>query len=778
MKNLVFQLTNCTKLFLCPFLLFLSILTDLSAQNNIEPIPWKQALLQEVVWYSSTEAIRIADNLLVYQHKTGGWPKNIDMARNLSEEEAEAINKAKNEFGTKFSRATMDNGATSTQLRFLAKVFEQTGQERFKESVLKGVNYLLESQYENGGWPQYYPIRKGYYEHITFNDDAMVNTMRFLKEIYSVKGEFEVLELSDEIKEEARNAFEKGLLCILNTQIYVDGKPTVWCAQHDKNTLAPAKARSYELESFSGSESVGIVLLLMSIDNPTDAIITAINGAIAWFEEHKIEGIRIERINNKEDRDDRKVVEDSNAKPLWGRFYDLQTGMPFFCSRDGVKKSSLAEISYERRNGYRWYTKAPEKALGKYSEWKKKVKSKKLQKPRIIISTDIGGTDPDDFQSMIHYLMYADRFKTEGLISSPYGNGRKEHILEMIAVYEQDFRKLKQHAEFPEPDFLRSITKQGAVSFAPHKGWSEPSEGSQWIVQKANAASDQPLWVLVWGGLEDLAQALHDAPEIEQKIRVYWIGGPNKKWSVHAYLYIARNFPNLWMIEANSTYRGWFIDDDAKEGFGNKTFFENSIKDKGVMGTAFGNYYNGEIKMGDTPSLVYLLSGEAEKPQGESWGGSFIPLPYSAYRFFSRQTNMMDTVPSYSVIEWTFTGHVPGKKAKESSIWMEIDGQRIDGFYEGNGVFKIRFVPKRADTWKYTIHCDVLSLHGGKGEFVSANPWPGKDHPSNIKLNSWWTDHSDVDNFLGKYQGAKTVSKWRKVFLADWALRFGWLEEE
>ena len=62
----------------------------------------------------------------------------------------------------------------------------------------------------------------------------------------------------------------------------------------------------------------------------------------------------------------------------------------------------------------------------------------------------------------------------------------------------------------------------------------------------------------VRGGIDDLAQALHDDPSIKPKLRVYYIGGPNKKWSATAYDYIAREHPDLWIIEANSTYRGWF----------------------------------------------------------------------------------------------------------------------------------------------------------------------------------------------------------------------------
>src|SRR5690606_18597914 len=116
--------------------------------------------------------------------------------------------------------------------------------------------------------------------------------------------------------------------------------------------------------------------------------------------------------------------------------------------------------------------------------------------------------------------------------------------------------------ELTSPDRLRSVCKQGTIASAPYKGYTVPSEGSDWIIQCAKVPSTQPLWVLVWGGLEDLAQALHDAPEIERNIRVFWIGGPNKKWSVNAYHYLAEHHPDLWIIESNATYRGWFMEDE------------------------------------------------------------------------------------------------------------------------------------------------------------------------------------------------------------------------
>src|SRR5690606_23356419 len=208
--------------------------------------------------------------------------------------------------------------------------------------------------------------------HITYNDNAMVNILLFLRDIYADKELYTLMNLSEEVKLKAKKAFDNGIECILNTQIVVDGKPTVWCAQHDEKTLAPAAARAYELPSFSGSESAGIVLLLMDIEKPSGKMINAVEGAVNWFKSHKLEGIRLERAINEDGKRDLIVVQDEKAAPLWARFYDLKTEKPYFCGRDGIKRTSISEIEYERRNGYGWYTDAPEKVLEKYSEWLQK----------------------------------------------------------------------------------------------------------------------------------------------------------------------------------------------------------------------------------------------------------------------------------------------------------------------------------------------------------------------------------------------------------------------
>lgn len=297
-----------------------------------------------------------------------GWAKNTDYHRLPAARVAE-LKSRRSETG-----ATFDNGATIRELRFLARVYSQTGDRRYKDAFIRGLDYIFLSQYDNGGWPQFYPVREGgnvaYSGHITYNDGSMVNIMLLLQDICSGNEDLASLGLSQKIRSQAEKAFDLGIDCILNTQIIVDGKPTVWCAQHDEKTFAPADARSYELASFSGSESADIVLLLMSIDNPSEKISRAIDGAVEWLIAHKIEGIRLEARTGSDGRKDRIVIQDKAAPALWARFYDLETKKPFFCDRDGIKRGSLAEIGYERRNGYSWYTDAPREVIAAYSGWK------------------------------------------------------------------------------------------------------------------------------------------------------------------------------------------------------------------------------------------------------------------------------------------------------------------------------------------------------------------------------------------------------------------------
>ena len=342
-----------------------------STQAQVHDQKWASIIKdKESAWFASNEAQQITENVLLYQRNIGGWPKNIQMQNPLTEVEKQKLIALKSD--TK--DVTTDNGATYQEMLFLSKMYAQVQDERYKKAFLAGLDYILEAQYENGGWPQFYPLKKGYYTHITYNDDSLVNILNVLKHCID-KTDYYSIKPPESTIERAKIAFDKGIDCILKTQYKQNGVLTAWCAQHDEVTLLPANARAYELASLSGKESAKIVLLLISIENPSPEIITAVNSAVTWFEKTKITDLREERVPVPNSKIVEKVmVKDANATPLWARFMELSDNTPFFCDRDGIKKASIAEIGQERRTGYAWYTNEPKEVLKKYPSWKKKLK--------------------------------------------------------------------------------------------------------------------------------------------------------------------------------------------------------------------------------------------------------------------------------------------------------------------------------------------------------------------------------------------------------------------
>jgi len=323
-------------------------------------------LFQDQGWYGSPESAIVAEKVLMLQHENGGWPTDIRFYKN----EWSGAEKAKCVvLKSELEETTIDNGATYSEMIFLAKMFQATKKEVYKVSFWKGLDFIYSLQYENGGFKQF-ARTKGYFTHITFNDNATLNVLQLLRGISEGKELFNGI-TDDVQKGRAKKAFNKGIQCILKTQYIQNGKRTVWCAQHDEYTLLPAKARAHELPSLSGSESVGLVQLLMDIPNPGQDIKNAIVGAVEWFAQNRIKDHRVEKFVNAEGKPDIRWIAGTEGDDLWGRFYELDTNRPFVCDRAGIIKHDLSEIGYEYRNGYEWYTNAPLIVLKNFEGWKK-----------------------------------------------------------------------------------------------------------------------------------------------------------------------------------------------------------------------------------------------------------------------------------------------------------------------------------------------------------------------------------------------------------------------
>ena len=350
----------CTPRRMNSVLLSIALLFGCACHAAAAGFPWNRYSAKPDDWYRSPDGRRVADNLLSQQSPLGSWPKNFDTSA-----QAYAGNPAD-------IKGTFDNGATIGETRFLARAYRATQDPKYRDAVLKAIDHILKGQYANGGWPQSYPPGNGYHRHITFNDNAMVNLMRLLRDVATGES-FAFVDASR--RQSAQSAFDRGVQCILKCQIVVNGRKTAWCAQHDETDFQPRPARTYELVSLSGAESVDIVRLLMSLEKPSPEVIAAIDGAVKWFDEAKLTGIKQVFVPDPQAPRGRNkvVVKDPDAPPMWARFYEIGTNRPIFSDRDGVPKRELADIGYERRNGYSWLGTWPADLLAKdYPAWKAK----------------------------------------------------------------------------------------------------------------------------------------------------------------------------------------------------------------------------------------------------------------------------------------------------------------------------------------------------------------------------------------------------------------------
>lgn len=318
-------------------------------------------------WFGGADNLKLAETVISYQTPSGGWSKAVDYS------------KGPRQPGTHWTAqtgdawhycGTFDNRTTTEQIKFLAGVFTATGREDVRAALQKGLDYVFTAQYPNGGWPQNYPVERGYHEAITLNDDAMTHVLELLLAVS--KGE-KLFTFADEpLKQRARAAFDKGVGCLAAMQVKTGGKPTVWCAQHHPLTLEPVKARLKEPPSLSGGESANLVKFLMRSGPVTPEVVTMIESAMAWFDSHRITGLR--KTKNAAGRTD-YVTDPASTEVHWARFYDLQTGKPIFAGADdGIIYGSFSEMAAKNKVAYDFFSSRPRELFEKeLPRWKKRL---------------------------------------------------------------------------------------------------------------------------------------------------------------------------------------------------------------------------------------------------------------------------------------------------------------------------------------------------------------------------------------------------------------------
>jgi hypothetical protein len=284
------------------------------------------------------------------------------------------------------------------------------------------------------------------------------------------------------------------------------------------------------------------------------------------------------------------------------------------------------------------------------------------ERPRLLVLTDIGG-DPDDQQSLIRLMIYANEFDIEGLVASASGTPgelktavvRPDLIREIVTAYGKVRTNLARHKDgWPTIDDLLPRIKSGNPQRGiAHVGAKHDTEGSRWIVERVNAGTpQQPLNISIWGGQTDLAQALwrvrHDHGAVGlagfvQRFRVYDIQDQDgiADW-------MRSEFPGMFYIlskasggsdRRQSTYRGMYLGGD--QSLTSRDWVEQHVRGKGPLGdlyplkTSTEPNPHGCLKEGDTPSWFFFLpkgGNDPSDPSKPGWGGQYRKSPNGWYR--------------------------------------------------------------------------------------------------------------------------------------------------
>lgn len=262
------------------------------------------------------------------------------------------------------------------------------------------------------------------------------------------------------------------------------------------------------------------------------------------------------------------------------------------------------------------------------------------QQRRVLVLSDIEA-DPDDAQTLVRLLLYANEIDIQGLIATTSVHQKArvapESIKSIINAYGKVLPNLLKHQKgYPSVEKLNTLVKQGlAVYGMDGVGKGKDSEGSDWIIKLLEKKDDRPLYVSVWGGPNTLAQALwkikktkskKQARKLIAKLRVYTISDQDDSGS-----WIRKEFPNLFFVVSPGGYftATWIAMSQRIDGIDNTTvsnpWLANNIQQAhGPLGAMYPDVAYG--MEGDTPSWLSLIPNglnEPEHPNWGAWGGRY-----------------------------------------------------------------------------------------------------------------------------------------------------------
>lgn len=277
------------------------------------------------------------------------------------------------------------------------------------------------------------------------------------------------------------------------------------------------------------------------------------------------------------------------------------------------------------------------------------VEASSSQKPRIIVLTDIEN-EPDDAMSLVRFLTYSNQWDVEGIIATTSVHQKKQtaawRLREIVEAYGKVQPNLLKHESgYPTAEQLLAVIKEGRADYGMEAvGKNMDSEGSELIIESIDRVDERPVWVLVWGGPNCLAQALWkvqqtrseaDVTAFTKKIRVYAISDQDDSG-----VWIRKTFKDLfyivspgyhrfggyhyatWSGIAGDKFHGRFA--GADHTIVDNPWMDKHIRCKGVLGAQYP--YMKFLMEGDSPTFLFLINnglGNIDQPDWGSWGGRY-----------------------------------------------------------------------------------------------------------------------------------------------------------
>ncbi|MBI3418473.1 MAG: DUF1593 domain-containing protein [Verrucomicrobia bacterium] len=395
------------------------------------------------------------------------------------------------------------------------------------------------------------------------------------------------------------------------------------------------------------------------------------------------------------------------------------------------------------------------------------------ERPRITVLTDLSN-EPDDEESLVRFLVYANEFDVEGLIATTSTHLKKtphEEILHRdIDAYAKVVGNLSKHAAgYPSAERLHSVCRTGQTEYGTAAvGNGKSTAGSQHIIEVVDKADARPVWISIWGGANTLAQALwdvkatRDAAALDKfiaKLRVYTISDQDD-----AGHWMRPQFPQLFYIVSpsvvggadywRSTWCGLSGDRQYKIGVmhrfelvDNPWLEQHIMKDHGPLGALYPKL--AYIMEGDTPSFLGLINnglGWHVRPDYGGWGGRYKEFQPrgEARKIWTDTRDSRDTVTSDD------NGRT--ETSNQATIWRWREHYQND--------FAARMDWCVAEDFKKANHNPVAVLNGDTtknvleltakpGETVSLSA-AGSSDPDGNTLTKTWFIYREAGTFSGE----------------------------